>query len=571
MGCVQSSPGVSAKKPRKQTYGKFKSIPLIIVYINNESSTLNCISKTLTGQRDAKCKMKIIKNYLIKNASITSIGRFAGAGSGVILDALILYSFGLGNNTDAFFAALTLPLILSGILELKSPKVIVPIYTQSYKQEGNEKTSESLCSLLLFSAAILFVISFLGTILSKTMITLQIPGLDPQVIELSAKLSRILIWIIFFRGFSAILQSILYIHHKFIVTSIIRFINNIMAIVIVLLLQKHIGIYAVAYGFVVGSTITPIYLAFVLKGIGFKFKIALKHNDPKLIKTFKLSIYPSIDEILSKSKNIIENLLASYLGAGSLSIIKYASRIVWALTGILMGSIASTALPLITHYTTDNDIKAMKTEVIRALKLLLVMCTPICIFLIFTTEPMIKILFERGKFTADNVKILSMVIGLLSPYVLLSRIGTLFQIPFYAKLDMRTPLIGTVIALFSFSIIVTLTMKKIGIFSFPIAYSGSSIFMSIVMYLVLKRNFGEFGFDQLKGFILKLAAISIFAAIGFYFGNRICSMIYFDNVVWSTYVKLVIPSLLGFGAYIAFAFLTGLIHYQSIVNIIKNR
>src|SRR5205814_7217398 len=54
------------------------------------------------------------KRYLIRNTSIVSVCRSVGVLTGLILDAVILASFGLGIETDAFFAALAIPFMIDG-------------------------------------------------------------------------------------------------------------------------------------------------------------------------------------------------------------------------------------------------------------------------------------------------------------------------------------------------------------------------------------------------------------------------------------------------------------------------
>ena len=65
---------------------------------------------------------RLSQHYLFKNASITATLSAAGAVSGLILDASIVSIFGVGYQTDAFFTALTLPLLLSSVFSIQCPK-----------------------------------------------------------------------------------------------------------------------------------------------------------------------------------------------------------------------------------------------------------------------------------------------------------------------------------------------------------------------------------------------------------------------------------------------------------------
>jgi len=64
-------------------------------------------------------------HYIFKNASITATVGGLGIVSGLILDALILSAFGVGSQTDAFFTALTVPLLISNVFSIQGPKVLI--------------------------------------------------------------------------------------------------------------------------------------------------------------------------------------------------------------------------------------------------------------------------------------------------------------------------------------------------------------------------------------------------------------------------------------------------------------
>src|SRR5205823_14233724 len=85
-----------------------------------------------------------LNNYLIRNASVTSLLRGIGVVSGLVLDATILAYFGLGKETDALFASMAIPLLIASALDNQTPKVLVPVLTHSFETEGEEATSDLL-------------------------------------------------------------------------------------------------------------------------------------------------------------------------------------------------------------------------------------------------------------------------------------------------------------------------------------------------------------------------------------------------------------------------------------------
>jgi len=65
------------------------------------------------------------KSLLIQKTSVITLCRATGVVTGLLLDALILAVFGLGKETDAFFAALTIPFLIDGVLSVQFTQVLI--------------------------------------------------------------------------------------------------------------------------------------------------------------------------------------------------------------------------------------------------------------------------------------------------------------------------------------------------------------------------------------------------------------------------------------------------------------
>src|SRR5438552_13444445 len=76
-------------------------------------------------------------NYIFKNASTTATLGGLGVVSGLILDALILSTFGVGSQTDAFFTALTVPLLITNVFSVQGPKVLIPVFSEYFRRHDH--------------------------------------------------------------------------------------------------------------------------------------------------------------------------------------------------------------------------------------------------------------------------------------------------------------------------------------------------------------------------------------------------------------------------------------------------
>src|SRR5262249_32086343 len=120
------------------------------------------------------------KRYLFKNASITAVLSPARVASGLGLDAVILATFGLGYQTDALFTALSVPLLLISVISIQGPKVLIPVFSEYFNRNAHAEAWELLRNLVTTASFVLAGISLTGAILSRVMVPVQVPGLDPR-------------------------------------------------------------------------------------------------------------------------------------------------------------------------------------------------------------------------------------------------------------------------------------------------------------------------------------------------------------------------------------------------------
>ena len=182
------------------------------------------------------------RNHLVKTAGITASMSAAGAVAGLSLDALILFWFGAGAQTDAYFAALVIPTLLIGILSIQLPKILVPVFGALFRSQEDEAW-RLLRNLLTIGGLLFAGVVIVGNALAGLIMPLQVPGLEPGAIALTVRLSRVVLWLVWFQGLSSVLQAVLYARHSYAVSSAAKLVINAVTIGVVLGVGRgHLGI-----------------------------------------------------------------------------------------------------------------------------------------------------------------------------------------------------------------------------------------------------------------------------------------------------------------------------------------
>jgi putative peptidoglycan lipid II flippase len=501
---------------------------------------------------------KSSSRHIFKHASITATLSGAGVASGLILDALILSAFGVGYQTDAFLTALTLPLLITSVFSIQGPKVLVPVFTEYFGRNDHPTAWGLLSNLLTVGFFVFAAICLAGMALSGVIVPVQILGLEATAVSLAVQLSRMLFGLVVCQGLASILQSALFAQQRYLFSSSGKLVTNSVTIIVVACGYTSLGIHAVAAGMLLGAFVHVAVLALALSAQGFQYRWVCQPSDLKLREIATAFRYPLTGHVLGEAGTLLQNFLGSFLGSGSLTVVRYASRIVQAMAGILLGSVVQVTLPLVSKHAAVRDVRAQRKTLLESIQLLCGVGLPISIWLVLAAQPMLVLLFERGAFSRADAALTGVIIGLMTPDILLGRIVSVAQTLFYANNDLRTPFMSTLIFTFAHTVLAILLVGLLGVLGLPIAVSLASLSNTIYMIWKLQCRFGPIGWHEMWGFACRLSAAIMLATVGFTLGARLAT---------ATAVSYALAKLLDFAVPTAFgfcSFMTGALLFRLI-------
>ena len=83
---------------------------------------------------------------IVKNSALISIFNVLGFVSALLIDMILAARFGLGQDLDAFFIAITIPKLVGSILLVVFNVVLVPIFSRAIIPSCRQPRSFSSCS-----------------------------------------------------------------------------------------------------------------------------------------------------------------------------------------------------------------------------------------------------------------------------------------------------------------------------------------------------------------------------------------------------------------------------------------
>ncbi len=184
---------------------------------------------------------------------------------GLVRGKYIAWLFGAGPQTDAYQAAFRLPDLMNNFLVGGAVSITFVTILNKYKERGQESEGERVLSIVLsLVVLVLIAATIVLMFLAGPYIRHTNPGFTPEQVELSARMTRILLpgQIFFFAG--GVLSATLLVRKQFLFQAMTPILYNLCIICGGMLLARRLGVSALA----VGATVGAFLGAFLLNAIG---------------------------------------------------------------------------------------------------------------------------------------------------------------------------------------------------------------------------------------------------------------------------------------------------------------
>jgi len=381
-----------------------------------------------TSQRDTVVKFSLLRGTGVV-ASLTVLSRLFGFARDLIFALL----FGATAIADAFFVAFRIPnLLRSFVAEGALTSAFIPVLTEELRKskEHARKTVQAVAGFLMCTTVLL---SLLGILFSEQLITLFAPGFDQSGFrfEQSTILLQIMMPYIFFVSLVAMLNGALNSVGIFGIAAMAQVVMNLVLIVgasiAYYLDESHQAVF-LAWIVLVGGICQILVQLPALRRSGFTLMPLVKFFTSPVKKIVFLMLPALLGAAVYQLSIFFNTMLASLLQQGSISWLFYADRITQFPIGVFTVALSSVLLPALAQADQAKDDLRFGKNLINSLRYSSFLILPTAFGLFILAEPIIELLFERGKFdsasttmTALAVQAISLGLWTISCQTLLSR------------------------------------------------------------------------------------------------------------------------------------------------------
>ncbi len=446
-----------------------------------------------------------------QSAFLTVISRI----SGFVRDIFIAGFLGAGIFSDIFLVAFKLPNLLRRITaEGALTSAFLPIYSKLKIQNGEALAFIYFKKVLYRVIILLFILMIIFQVIMPFIIQFLAPGFlnNEDVLEQITILSRITIIFMPLISIVAMLGVATNVFGKFWILAFTPTILNLSIILGCFFINDYwiIKSLPLAIATVFGGLIQIIFMLIMIKKFNiFNFKNLGKNSNTRdinnkvqfqLRQTWKKFLPAAFGGGILQINLLVDTILASFLGFGSISYLYFADRIAQLPLGIIGIALGTTLLTSLSRSNAVKDGSQFSKELIISLKIGLFFSIPAALVFINFNDLLIKVLFERGEFsfqetTQTSHALLAYAFGVPAFIMLKS-----CQPAFLAEGNTKTPMyIGFVLLILniilSFSLMNFLKHAGIALATSIVSWIGTIIYI-ILLIKTEKITKPKFSFEE---------------------------------------------------------------------------
>ncbi|MCW5208761.1 murein biosynthesis integral membrane protein MurJ, partial [Desulfobulbus sp. US1] len=274
------------------------------------------------------------------------------------------------------------------------------------------------------------------------------------------------------------------------------------------------AIVGMAWGTLVGGLLQLMIQLPTLRKIGFRFKPRLNLGDPGLRRILWLMLPATIGLSATQINIFVNTNFAASCGEGSVSWLNYAFRMVQLPIGVFGVAFSIAAMPVLARHAAEKDLDGLRKTFASSLVMVFSLTIPATVGLILLSQPIIRLIFEHGAFTAADTLQTAQALTCYA-YGLFAYSAVKIMVPvFYALKDTKYPVIASFLAVTANIIFITLTIDILTFRSIALSTSCSMGLNFLFLGTVLYRKLTGFSLGYLGQGVLKILLASMAMGLG---------------------------------------------------------
>jgi len=334
----------------------------------------------------------LVITFLSFSAKLATVGK----------EIIVAASFGTGDALDAFLIAFLIPSFAIIVISGSFNAAFIPTYIQVRQKEGGIVAQRLFSNVMVCSTGILAIATLIIVFGAPYYLPIIATGFSAQKLNLTRNLLYLLSPIIVLSGINTLWGAALNAGERFALVAISPIITPAVTIFLLLFGTQSWGILSLAFGAVLGMAMEITLLGYSLRrhgislwpkwfGIDSHFRQVIGQYLPMISGAFLLGITGPINQGM-----------AAALGSGSVAALNYGNKLIAFPMNLAATALGTAVIPYFSAMVSSEDWHGIRHTLNRYSRLLFATTLPLTIILILASQPLVRIIFQRGSFTTED-------------------------------------------------------------------------------------------------------------------------------------------------------------------------
>ena len=443
---------------------------------------------------------------------------------GLIREQVFAGLFGAGKNLDAFLIAFRVPNLLRDLFaEGALSTAFITTFSKKIATEGDKSAWRLGNKVATLTAVFMSVITLLGIIFAPQIIYVMtgFGGWSPDKTATTILLTRIMWPFILLVSLAALVMGILNAKNIFgppaMASSYFNLGSIVGGVAFGYWLDPHFGTRSLI-GLSIGTLIGGLWQLTAqfpsLRRVGYKYQPDFQWRDQG-VRTVLTLMGPAVIAASAVQVNVLVNSgfaarvtdAAGHVIDGPVSWLNIAFRLMQLPLGIFGVAVGTVTLPLVSRTAALGDMAGFRSALAHAVRLVVLLTVPAAIGLILLAEPIIAVIYQHGRFTAEATRQTAAALQFYAIGLAAYSAVKVLAPAFYA-LDRRY--LPMIVSIFSIAVNFLLSwffMIKVGLGHRGLALSTSLVALInfLLLYIMMRKYAGPLETSALFALLGKLA------------------------------------------------------------------
>jgi putative peptidoglycan lipid II flippase len=420
-------------------------------------------------------------------AVATALSRIVGLGREVLTAGY----YGVDPDLNVFISVSVVPnLIRQLFADAAISAAFVPVFT-ALLVAGDVARARRLAGSLLG-----LVLLAVGAVTAALLLTASplahalYPELTatPEALTLAAELLQILTPTVLVLSVAGVLIGILYSFERFTMPAVVSILWNLAIIAFIVLASDRLGVYALAWGNLVGTLVEVALLAWALRDEGGFLRPRLALGDPLLRRVLLLMVPITLTLGILNFNALIGTLFAQYVSASAAAEIAYAFRLYQLPQGIFAVTIGTVLFPSLSRFAALDDLGRFRETLSLGAREMVYVSLPFVVWFAVIPGPIVALVYERGAFDAAATEGVSIALAFYSLGLVFANVNIMFNRGFQSLQRPWLPFYVGLINLGLNALLIWLLLDALGVGAITLSTSAVSAFNFFALLWLMRRQ-----------------------------------------------------------------------------------